>query len=393
VVLAGFCAFLDLYAPQPLLPMLARLFKVSTGRVSLVVTVSTVAVALAAPFVGILADRFGRKRIIVPATVLLALPTLLAAFSTSLNQLLFWRFWQGVLTPGIFAATVAYIAEEWEGPTGKAVTAYVVGTVVGGFCGRTLAALMAHYVSWQAAFVLLGVLNLAGGVAIWAWLPADRKRHTPRAKHTHLAQMLGHFRNPRLLATYATGFCVLFTLLATFTYVNFYLAAPPFRLSTAALGLLFVVYLGGAAIAAGAGRWIDRLGHRKMVIYAFCGGIGGVLLTLIHNVPSVMIGLTLICSGTFIAQSSASSYIGKAAEHGRASAVGLYVMFYYAGGSFGAAIPGRLWNWAAWPACAGLIIVVQLLTITLAGVFWKPVGVHPTQPSEHEAEAVPVWAD
>src|SRR5438067_13667882 len=94
VVFAGFCAFLTLSAPQPLLPMLAKAFDVPPGRISLVVTASTLAVALAAPFAGIVADRFGRKRVIVPAAFLLAVPTLLAATANSYGQLLFWRFLQ-----------------------------------------------------------------------------------------------------------------------------------------------------------------------------------------------------------------------------------------------------------------------------------------------------------
>ena len=76
VVFAGFCAFVTLFAPQPLLPMLAREFRVSAGAISLVVTASTLAVAMAAPFAGVVADRFGRKRVIVPAAFLLAAPTL-----------------------------------------------------------------------------------------------------------------------------------------------------------------------------------------------------------------------------------------------------------------------------------------------------------------------------
>src|SRR6202012_2266639 len=94
-----------------------------------------------------------------------------------------------------------------------------------------------------------------------------------------LAAMLRHLKNPRLVATYAVGFCVLFSMLATFTYINFYLAAPPFRLSTAALGLLFVVYLAGAGATLVAGRWVDRRGHRFVVTVAFGGGVGGILLT------------------------------------------------------------------------------------------------------------------
>ena len=89
VVFSGFCAFLALFAPQPLLPMLAVSFRASAGAVSLVITASTVAVALAAPLAGVVADRMGRKRVIVRAAFLLALPTLLAATSASLGQLLF----------------------------------------------------------------------------------------------------------------------------------------------------------------------------------------------------------------------------------------------------------------------------------------------------------------
>jgi len=174
------------------------------------------------------------------------------------------------------------------------------------------------------------------------------------------------------VATYAVGFCVMFTLLGTFTYVNFYLAAPPFRLSTAALGQLFAVYLVGAVITPRAGRMIDRMGHRFALLVAFSGGAAGIALTLIPSLPVVLVGLTLTCTGVFIANSAGSSYVGSAATVSRASAVGLYVTFYYVGGSAGSAVPGLIWAHPAWPACVALIIGVQMLTIVLALGFWKP---------------------
>src|SRR4029077_3101588 len=152
VVFAGFCAFLTIFAPQPMLPMLAKAFDVTPGRISLVVTASTLAVALAAPFAGIVADRFGRKRVIVPAAFLLAVPTLLAATAVSFGQLLFWRFLQGIFTPGVFAVIIAYINEERGGGAGAATAAYVTGTVLGGFSGRALAALVASHTNWRWAF-------------------------------------------------------------------------------------------------------------------------------------------------------------------------------------------------------------------------------------------------
>ena len=300
VVLAGFCAFLTLYAPQPLLPLLAKGLHASAGKIGLVVTISTIAVALTAPFTGIVADRFGRKNVIVPAAFLLAIPTILAGFSGSLGQLLFWRFWQGVFTPGIFAVTIAYINEEWDQGAGAAMSAYVSGTVLGGFSGRMVAALAAAQLSWRWAFVALGVLNLIGGVAIWAWLPQGRRVDRQRRRASTARSMLRHARNPRLLATYAVGFCVLFTLIATFNYINFYLAAPPFRLGTAALGFLFTVYLVGAFVTPLAGRFIDRVGHRFTLALAFGGGIAGICLTLLPSLPAVILGLAMCCTGVFI---------------------------------------------------------------------------------------------
>src|SRR5947209_7142298 len=201
VVFAGFCAFLALFAPQPLLPMLAATFDVSPARISLVVTASTLAVALSAPFAGFVADRFGRKRVIVPAAFLLAVPTFLAATATSYSQLLFWRFLQGVFTPGIFAVVIAYINEEWEAGAGAATAAYVTGTVIGGFTGRALAALVAWQASWRWSFVALGALNVAGAIAIRAWLPAGRRFTRARRTGSAIAPMLRHLRNPRLVAT------------------------------------------------------------------------------------------------------------------------------------------------------------------------------------------------
>jgi len=51
VALAGFCVFLNLYAPQSVLPLLAGEFAVGAGQASLAITASTLAVALMAPFV------------------------------------------------------------------------------------------------------------------------------------------------------------------------------------------------------------------------------------------------------------------------------------------------------------------------------------------------------
>jgi MFS family permease len=161
-------------------------------------------------------------------------------------------------------------------------------------------------------------------------------------------------------------------MLAAFTYVNFYLAAPPFRLGTQALAMIFVVYLAGAVITPFAGRLIDRLGHRATVLIAFSGGIAGISLTLLHTLPAVMTGLAVCSTGVFIANAAGSGYVGVVTHEARAAAVGLYVTFYYTGGSFGSALPGGFWSRGGWPACVALIAAVQLLAIAMALFFWRP---------------------
>jgi MFS transporter, YNFM family, putative membrane transport protein len=371
VVLAGFTAFLGLYAPQPLLPLLMRVFDATPLAVSLTVTATTMGVALAAPFVGLFADVAGRKRVIVGSAVLLAVATGLAATAATLGQLIAWRFLQGVLTPGVFAITIAYIHERWPAShSGRATAAYVSGTVVGGFCGRATAGVVATLASWQAAFVVLALVTLAAALALSRWLPAEQSLSRVSGAGRPAASLARLLKNRQLLATNGVGFCVLFTLVAMFTYVTFYLSDPPFALNPLALGWLFVVYLFGAAVTPLAGRWTDRLGHRAALAGGVGIGIAGALMTLLPWLAAIVLGLALAATGVFIAQATASSYIGAVTAQDRGLAVGLYSTCYYAGGSVGGALPAVMWNVGGWPATVVLVLAVQVSTYALAMMFW-----------------------
>jgi len=371
VVLAGVAAFLNLYSTQPLLPLLRETFGASTFEAGLTITAPTVAVAIFAPFIGRLADRLGLRRVIVLSAWTLTAATALAATSRSLSQLVAWRFVQGISTPGIFASTVAYIHEVWP-PThaGRTTAAYMTGTILGGFTGRAVSGLMAADTSWQAAFVALAILTGAVAASLTTWLPDEPRgaSHAARShdRPTHLLQ------NRRLLATCGVGFSVLFTQVAMFTYVTFHLAAPPYGLSTMALGWLFVVYLVGAIATPFAGRWIDAYGHRAGIGSAMAIGGGGALLTLVPWLPAIVAGLALSATGVFVAQATTSSYIGAVTPSDRALAVGMYSTFYYAGGSTGGALPSMFWRAGGWTACVLLVVAVQLIGAAIAFTQWSP---------------------
>ena len=372
VVVAGFCSFLQMYSTQPLLPMLTGIFHASKIAVSMTVTLAGLGVAVAAPIAGILADKIGRKRVIVWSAFLLAICSFAAATSPGLGMLLFWRFCQGLCTPGVFSVTVAYINDEWaSGGAGAVLSSYVSGTVLGGFSCRFISGLVASHFGWRWVFVVLGVLTLAGAGAIARLLEPERHVvHALNSAGSWFGAAYTHLKNRRLLATYVVGFCVLFSLVATFTYITFYLAAPPFNLQPAALGSIFFVYLVGAAINPLAGRAIDRIGQRKVLACGIGAGVAGIAITLSPSLWMVGLGLTICSSGVFAATTAANNFVGAAAEHNRALAVGLYAAFYYVGGSLGAAIPGYFWDLGGWPACVAFIACVQILTVAIALLFW-----------------------
>ena len=377
VVLAGAAAFLDIYSTQPLLPLLTRIFGASTFEAGLTITAPTVAVAIFAPFIGRLADRIGFRRVIILSAWILTVATAFAATSQNLRQLIVWRFVQGIATPGIFASTVAYIHEVWPpSHAGRATAAYMTGTILGGFTGRAVAGLVAADVSWQASFVALAILTGMVAALLTFWLPREPVRHAVHGAKAGRGS-IGHlFRNRRLIATCGVGFSVLFTQVAMFTYVTFHLAAPPYRLSTVALGWLFVVYLVGAVVTPFAGRWIDRYGHRSGIASAMAIGGAGALLTLVPWLPAIVVGLALCATGVFTAQATTSSYIGAVTSSDRALAVGLYSTFYYGGGSVGGALPSIFWRTGGWPACVALVVVVQLVGAAIAFTQWSPAAAH-----------------
>jgi predicted MFS family arabinose efflux permease len=381
VFLCGVFAFVDLYATQPLLPLLAQTYHASKAQVGLTISASTLGVAIAAPLLGIFAERIIRRRVILFSLFALVVPTLLAATSHSLASLIFWRFLQGVLIPGIFAMTITYVTEQWGADSVALVmSVYVSGSALGGFTGRLVTGLVSERMPWQTSFLFLGALTLLGALCVARWLPVERA-FTP-AVTTH-ANMLSHLVNARVMVTCWAGFNVLFSLVAVFTYVTFYLVAPPFRVSISTLSYLFVVYLVGLVATPAAGVLLPRIGLRAGMVAANLTSLAGVAITLAHQLPMVIIGLALMCTGVFISQACATSYLREATPSGgRAAAIGLYVCCYYIGGTAGGVIPSYAWKLGAWPACVALVASVQIITITVALAGWKnPVATEAGAPS------------
>jgi MFS transporter, YNFM family, putative membrane transport protein len=239
VAIGGFSTFLHLYAPQALLPELAREFGVGAAQISALITASTLAIALTAPFTGALADVLGRKRLITAAMFAVTVPMVMVTISTDVGTIIAWRFIQGLLLSPIFIVVLAYIGDEWPAAEVAGVAGlYVSGSSLGSICGRFIPGVLADLVGWRFALLALAGLGLGGAMLVAMKLP--RECHFVRSEGFLVSglRMLRHLRNLRLVAICAVGFGVLFDLVAIFTYVTFHLAAPPYN--------FFAVSVGGA---------------------------------------------------------------------------------------------------------------------------------------------------
>jgi predicted MFS family arabinose efflux permease len=341
-------------------------------------TAGAVAIALTAPFTGTVADVIGRKRIIAAAMFVVVAPSVMVAFAPDVPALIAWRFVQGLLLPPIFAITVAYIGDEFPRAEIASVAGiYTAGASLGGFCGRFIPGLLADLIGWRMALLSVAAMTLAGAIAVTLLLPRETKFVRSEGLAASARQMFRHLRNPQLLATYAVGFGVLFNFIATFTYISFHLAAPPYNFSSTLLGMLFITYLAGTLCAPLAGRAIARFGRRSLMIGVIAVWIGGILLTLTAPVALIVGGLTLCAACGLICQAVSTGYIAETAHEGRSSAVGLYVTTFYTGGGVGALLPGLAYEAAGWPACVAMVVAMLVLMLLVVALVWTPRGALP----------------
>jgi YNFM family putative membrane transporter len=376
VAAAGFSTFLHLYAPQALLPELAREFGVGAAQISALITASTLAIALTAPFTGAVADVLGRKRLITTAMFGVTVPVLMATVATAPGTLIFWRFIEGLLLPPIFTVVLAYVGDEWPpGEVAGVAGLYVSASSVGGFCGRLVPGIIGDVAGWRYAFLAIAAIGLAAAILVAAKLPTEKRFVRSEGFVASGRQMLRHLRNLQLMATCAVGFGVLFNFIAIFTYVSFRLAAPPYNFTASLLGAVFFTYLVGAVATPWTGRAVMRYGRRTLMIGVISGWLVGLALLLAPPLALILIGLSVCAGCGMLCQATSTGYVTASAHEGRSSAIGLYVSSFYIGGSVGGLAAGILWSAAGWWAVVALSATMVVMMGLVVAFVWsvKPV--------------------
>ena len=126
-----FMAVMGVASITPALPLMAEHFGVTPTAMSMAVTMFTLPGIGLTPVAGILADRYGRKAVLVPALLLFGVAGVLCGFATSFEMLLVFRFLQGMGASPLGALYTSLIGDIFPDPQDRTRAMGYTSGVVG----------------------------------------------------------------------------------------------------------------------------------------------------------------------------------------------------------------------------------------------------------------------
>jgi DHA1 family bicyclomycin/chloramphenicol resistance-like MFS transporter len=211
---------------------------------------------------GAIADRFGRRRVILTALGLFALASLGCMLATSIGQLWFWRAMQGITAGAGIVISRAIVRDLYDGPAAQRLMSQIsmmfalapaIAPVIGGWLEVAF--------GWRAIFVFLVLLAGSLWFACWRWLPETlpaEKRQTLNP-HYLASTYLRVLTSSRFLLACGAITC---NFSGFFVYV---LSAPVFLIEHLGLPETAFLWLFGPAMAGLlVGSWLSgRLAGKR----------------------------------------------------------------------------------------------------------------------------------
>lgn len=353
-------AFSVLYAPQPLLPVLAQDLGVGRPAASLLITVTLIPLSVAPIAYGFLLQAVSAKRVLIVGCGLLAVSQFALATGPGYGGFITIRLLQGLIIPAMLTSLMTYVSAMTDaGGISRAMAVYVATTVLGGFAGRAFSGAVSQLAGWQAAFFLLGVMLLSAALLL-PGLPGDSPSRFGRVRLRMVNEVL-HL--PGLARAYLVIFCAFFVFASLLNFLPFRLTELSETLGSAAIAMMYSGYLMGIAVSLASGRVVAVLGgERRAVVLGLTLLLAATLLFQVPDVPFLFGNMFLLCAGMFMVHSVLPGYVNRQSPERRGIVNGMYVAAYYAGGSVGSFLPGLVLTAAGW----NLFVMSLALVVTVA---------------------------
>jgi len=376
----------------PVLPALKKAFGISAFQTGLVITLFSVPAGLSIPVTGLLADRFGRRAVLVPALGLYALGGLAAGLSWLLLKekafpyLLLSRVFQGIGAAGTAPVAMALVGDLFGGGgRGRALGVLEAANGTGKILSPVLGA-AAGIAGWFYPFFIFPVLVLPLLLAVLflvAEPPATRQPPNLRDYWLVFRALLSR-KGLTLAGAFFAGMTVLLILFGLLFFLSEHIEAS-LKIGGVPKGLLLAVPVAfTSAVSYLTGRMIKkRLNLMPAVVTAGLLLLAGALVFFIFFRGTVLFfaGISLVGTGAGLALPSLNTLVtSSVGPDARGITTALYGGVRFLGVAAGPPLFAFLLpfslrvTFAAVAALAGLAALLTLLFIR-GGVITSPIEV------------------
>ena len=304
----------------PLLPFYAETFGASPLTIGLLFAVFSACQLVAAPVLGDLSDRYGRRPILIFSLAGTVVSFVMMALAHSIAMLFAARIVDG-LSGGNISTARAYVADVTE-PKDRAKAYGLIGAAFGlGFImGPAMSGVLAT-VSITAPIWAAAAVTLVATLMAWLWLPETVHRASAGTgmPFRNLSEMLKRPGLRRMLwidFIYWFAFAIFQTTFALFAAHRFGFDASQTGYFFAAFGVLGAVVQGAVIRPV-----VHRLGDRSTFILGLvCAAVGLVATTYAHTVVLFTMALVPLALGIGFGHPTVSALVsraGRADEQGR----------------------------------------------------------------------------
>ena len=253
----------------PILPEMVQQLHLAPRLAGNLVSLHCLTIALFSPPLGILADRIGRLRVLIPSLILFALFGMAGALMNSLGPLLVSRGLLGAASGGIAAASLGLLGSMYEGKARSQALGYATSALtITGIAFPLLGGLVGA-INWRFAFLLYG---LGLPLAVLAQLLLNQKHLNKRSSSTptstkQLAQVL---QRPQIWMLLLIIGLTSVAMYAVVIYAPLYLKQT-IGVGTLLNGIVLASRAVGAALvsAIGSRRLAQSLGTTKAIAVGF----------------------------------------------------------------------------------------------------------------------------
>jgi YNFM family putative membrane transporter len=362
IYLTTIVTFCSLYAAQPIQPLFQQEFQLTDFQAILFTTLMMAPLGVAPLFYGYILESFSAKVMVRWALFLLGILEILFSVAGDYFTLLTIRAIQGLMIPAILTSIMSYISySSTQEKVQHAIAAYIAATILGGFLGRFLSGLFTDLFGWRFFFFILGLLLLLNCYLLKDMV-RDAKLNYARPKMNEILDIL---RAKEFFWLYTSIFCLFFVFAALMNFLPFELKRINSGVGETGIGILYLGYSMGILVSLNTRRIINYFGNESDAIGA---GIlvfgGGLLFFMIENYVVMFVTMFVFCAGLFTAHSLLSGFVNKLASHNKAIANGLYISFYYTGGTLGSVLPGLIFQKFGWH-----VFLLQLFAMICLALF------------------------